>query len=69
MWENERRRGDPRPEEERATRHEERYPGEPLPPRGTGLDRVGQVSTGSGGLFLLGIVGGLGLLLYIGTRK
>lgn len=37
----ERGRGIPRSEEERAARHEELYPGTPLPPRGTGLSGEG----------------------------
>ncbi|MBW2560829.1 MAG: hypothetical protein JRE40_08240 [Deltaproteobacteria bacterium] len=37
-----RRLGRPLTEEERARRHEELYgPGAPLPPRGTGLKRIG----------------------------
>ncbi|MBW2559544.1 MAG: hypothetical protein JRE40_01690 [Deltaproteobacteria bacterium] len=35
----ERRKGEPRTEKERAARHAELYPGEELPPRGTGLAR------------------------------
>ena len=71
-WDYERRRGDPRSEAERAERHEQQYPGETLPPRGTGLDRVGSVGAvapSSGILFMLGLLGGFGALIYIGSRK
>jgi hypothetical protein len=37
----ERGRGVPRSEEERWERHQELYPGEPLPPRGYGLRGIG----------------------------
>jgi len=39
VTEQPRRYGVPRTEEERRLRHEELYPGEPLPPRGAGLTR------------------------------
>lgn len=54
MQDGERRYGHPRTEEERAQRHAERYPGEPLPPRGTGLAGIGQSSCS--GLKVLGVV-------------
>lgn len=41
----ERRYGNPRTDEERAERHASRYPGEPLPERGTGLTRISQGSS------------------------
>ena len=37
MWDNTRRRGNPRSNDERAERHAREHPDTPLPPRGTGL--------------------------------
>lgn len=68
----ERGKGVPLTDEERRLRHEELYPGEPLPPRGYGLTRVGrvgQIDTSTGLLFLVGSLLGLGALVYIATRK
>lgn len=39
--------GIPRTEEERAAQHAYLYPGEPLPPRGKGFNRISQGSSHS----------------------
>lgn len=46
--EEEREFGVPRTEAERATRHEALYPGEPLPPRGSGYSRTPISGIGEG---------------------
>lgn len=57
----ERGRGLPRSEEERQTRHEELYPGTPLPERGTGL-RANPGTPAVGAVLGLSVVVGLALL-------
>jgi hypothetical protein len=61
-----RRLGNPRTEEERAARHELRYPGEPLPPRGTGLGLAGDISADMpslGNAVIYGVASGVGLAI------
>jgi len=41
-----RRSGFPRTEEERESRHQERFPGDPLPERGTGQGRISEDGEG-----------------------
>jgi len=56
---DERGKGIPRSEAERRTRHEELFPGTPLPPRGTGL--VSGVLEDSTSKIWAGILTGVGL--------
>lgn len=67
----ERGQGVPRSEEEREERHQQLYPGEPLPPRGSGLSGIGQTTTTNyapaviSGLFALGAA----LILAMAIKK
>jgi len=62
----ERGRGIPRTEEERQSRHEDLYPGTPLPERGTGLST--ELETPYVGASLLGLVVIVGIAFMV-TRK
>jgi len=60
---------------ERAERHFQRYGTYDLPPRGTGLTRgsgniaQGEISAGTGLLFVLGAFVGIGALIAIASKK
>jgi len=58
----ERGAGTPRTEAERRQRHEELYPGTPLPSRGTGISQNDPTPI-LPALFTLAFMGGLGFLL------
>jgi hypothetical protein len=68
-WNEERRYGEPRSEEERRQRHYELYGEEELPPRRYGQGLVAQDTGGSKtGLWLLLGVGGMIALLALWPR-
>ena len=63
----ERGKGVPRTEEERWSRHEELYPGTPLPKRGTGLST--EPGTPYVGASLLGLVAIVGIAFMVTGKK
>lgn len=70
-----RRFGVPKTEEERAEWHEALYPGDPLPPRGTGLNRspisqeIFETAPPAVNMLLAGIVTGLGIAIGYGLYQ
>ena len=62
--------GVPRTEQERAERHSWRFPGTPLPPRGTGIRlETGEVLSKFGNALLAGIGLAIGLVIVSSIKK